>query len=106
LYGGSTKKSSGAKYYFLSNILHDYPDDRCIQILQHLKDAMDTNSVILIKELVLPTTKALSYAVQIDIAMMIAVAAMERTEKQWHSLVDRAGLKIKKITSYDDLVCY
>jgi demethylsterigmatocystin 6-O-methyltransferase len=61
---------------------------------------MGPDSVILIDDMVLPTTNVHWQATQIDMAMMTALASMERTEEQWHTLLDAAGLTAKKTYTY------
>ena len=80
--------------------MHDWPDDRCVIILNQIIKAMNEDSVILIHDMVLPNQGAHWRATQIDLAMMAGLAAMERTEKQWYSLLEAAGLKIKQIFTY------
>ena len=80
--------------------MHDWPDDKCIIILNQIIKAMDKDSVILIDDMVLPNRGAHWRATQIDLAMMAGLAAMERTEKQWYSMLEAAGLKIKQIYTY------
>ncbi|PQE29522.1 o-methyltransferase b protein [Rutstroemia sp. NJR-2017a WRK4] len=93
-------KSIGAKYYYMRNILHDYPDDKCLIILNHLKEAMGPDSAILIDDMIIPETGAHWHATQIDMVMMTALAATERTIDQWHALLAAAGLTAKKIVQY------
>ncbi|KAL9090484.1 MAG: hypothetical protein Q9165_005245 [Trypethelium subeluteriae] len=92
----------GARAYYMRNILHDYPDEAGAKILRQLVTAMDKDSVILIDEMVLPTTGTHWRAAQLDFTMMSAMAAMERTEQQWKDLLDKAGLKIKKVVVYNE----
>ncbi len=90
--------SAGARVYYLRNVLHDWPDDMCRLILSHLASAMTPGySKILANELVLPDQGCGIIAAQVDITMMACVAAEERSETQWHELVDSAGLKIEEI---------
>ncbi|KAI9694275.1 MAG: hypothetical protein M1820_009078 [Bogoriella megaspora] len=91
----------GATTYYLRNVLHDYPDDKCVVILRNISAAMDQHSVVTIDEMVIPEKKAHWRATQIDILMMSAMAAVERTLSQWESLLDAAGLKILKIGEYN-----
>ena len=90
----------GARAYYLRNIMHDWPDDKCSIILQQIIKVMDQDSVILIDDMVLPNQGAHWRATQLDLAMMAGLAAMERTEKQWYSMLDAAGLKVKQIYTY------
>ncbi|KAI9751042.1 MAG: hypothetical protein M1815_001445 [Lichina confinis] len=90
----------GARAYFFRNILHGWPDKDCIEFLSNTVQAMDKDhSVILIDEFVLPNTGAGLRAVSMDVLMMMYVGAIERTERQWHKLLDAAGLEIVKIWS-------
>ena len=75
--------------------MHDYPDDKYIVILRQTMKAMDKESVILVDDMILPAQGAHWYATQLDLTMMACQGAMERTEKQWYSLMDSAGLEIK-----------
>ena len=88
----------GARAYYLRNIMHDWPDDKCQLILSSLASAMRPGySKILLNELVLPDQGCDIIAAQVDITMMAVVAGIERTERQWHDLVGSAGLKIENI---------
>ena len=58
---------------------------------------MDPESMILIDEMIIPNQGADWRATQIDLTMMASLAGVERTEKQWSALVDKAELKINKI---------
>ena len=69
-------------------------------ILQQVIKAMGRDSVILIDDMVIPVQGAHWQATQLDLTMMAALAAIERTEKQWRLLLDRAGLTIKQICTY------
>ena len=91
----------GAKYYYLRNVLHDYPDEKCRIILRHLIEAMNkTSSIILVDEMMLPDSNAPWQATQLDITMMSALAAIERTRKEWFELLESAGLKVVEMYTY------
>lgn len=81
--------------------MHDYTDTDCVSILHNIIKAMDSHSVILIDEMVIPNQGASWRATQLDFTMMAALAAMERTERQWHSLMAAAGLEIRGIHTYN-----
>ena len=67
---------------------------------------MGQKSILLIDELVLPNKGASGMAAQMDITMMATLGSIERTEAQWRSLLDRAGLEIIKIEQYDSEMGY
>jgi len=90
----------GAKFYYMRNILHDYPDEKCKIIIQNTIQAMNKDSILLIDEMVLPNSGVHWQAAQLDLAMMIGLASQERTEEQWYALLETSGLKISKIYTY------
>ena len=92
--------TEGASCYYMRNILHDYPDDRCVTLLRKTMAAMSKDSVILIDEMILPDLGTYWQAAQLDISMMSSLASMERSEEQWYKLLDMAGLQIRKIYTY------
>jgi demethylsterigmatocystin 6-O-methyltransferase len=42
----------GARAYYMRNILHDYPDGKCVSMLRNIMAAMGPESVILIDEMI------------------------------------------------------
>ncbi|KAB5555037.1 S-adenosyl-L-methionine-dependent methyltransferase [Coniochaeta sp. 2T2.1] len=65
----------GARAYFMHSIMHDWPDDVCQQILGQLAKAMKPGY-----------SKLLIFDV---------LSALERTEDQWHQLIEGSGLGLK-----------
>ncbi len=92
----------GARAYYLRNIIHDFTDTKAVEILKNLRAALDPNSVILVDDMFLPARSVPWQAAQLDISMMIGPGAIERTEKQWHTLMSAAGLKINKVYKYSN----
>jgi hypothetical protein len=78
----------------LGNVLHDWPDKQALEILKHTREAMDTESVLLVCENTLPEMGASLYAASTDLVMMAIFAGMERTVQQFRTLFDDAGLKM------------
>ncbi|OJJ44533.1 hypothetical protein ASPZODRAFT_153470 [Penicilliopsis zonata CBS 506.65] len=90
-----------ARAYYLRYIMHDYPDEKCLVILRNIKAAMAPDSVLLIDDMIIPNKGAHPNATDRDIAMMVNFAAMERTEKQWRALFAAAGLKLRRVATYN-----
>jgi demethylsterigmatocystin 6-O-methyltransferase len=84
----------------MRNILHDYPDDKCLAILKNLESAMSKDSVILIDDMVLPNSNVHWQATQLDLTMMASLASVERTSAHWQALLDLAGMKVINIYTY------
>ncbi|KAL2219261.1 o-methyltransferase [Thermoascus aurantiacus ATCC 26904] len=92
-----------ARAYYLHSILHDWPDDVCLQILARLTAAMKPGySKLLVNENVIPDIEADWQLTALDLMMMTMVSSGERKEQQWRQLLEKAGLKILKIWSYEN----
>lgn len=78
--------------------MHDWNDEDCAKILVHLADAMDTESVLLISEIVVPDRVQTedTYVYWMDLTMLM-FAGKERSAKDWHQLLDMSGLELVKI---------
>ena len=83
----------------MHSVLHDWPDDVCVKIVQRIKDAMKPGySKLLINENVLSATGASWEASGLDLLMMSLFSSRERSESDWINLLEKqCGLKICKI---------
>lgn len=83
----------------MRSILHNWPDEKCVEIVQRVRDAMKPEySRFLIYEILVPTTGADAEITSMDIVMMARVGSKERTKREWADLlVRRCGLRICKI---------
>nr|POE49051.1 demethylsterigmatocystin 6-o-methyltransferase [Quercus suber] len=89
-----------ASFYYLRNVLHDYEDKKCVELLQIQRRAMSKESVFLIDEIIMPDTKAQFAPSAQDIALMASLAAIERNKDQWKRLFDAAGLVLRETFTY------
>lgn len=62
---------------------------------------MHEDSIVLIDDLVVPDVGAHRTVMQMDITMLVATAAEERTERRWRGLVESSGLYIDRFFHYD-----
>jgi hypothetical protein len=93
----------GAKAYYLHMVLHDWPDEACDKILRSILPAMKRgHSKILLNECIIPDRDANWYGTSMDIVMMLAHSAMERTQSDWEAILEKVGLKITKIWDCSD----
>lgn len=90
-----------ARFYYLRHVLHDWTDDKCVEILRNVVSAMGPESQLVIDELVLPETGVPWQAAFMDVLMMASFSSIERTRAQWDTLLDKAGLKIVDVHQYD-----
>ncbi|KAI9810258.1 MAG: hypothetical protein M1827_006392 [Pycnora praestabilis] len=90
----------GARAYIFRHILHDWPDQKCREILLKTIPALaGSYSRVLIAEIVLPdvyNSQTPKKGTMMDLVMM-RVAGKERTESQWRELLGSVGLAVKKV---------
>ncbi len=94
--------SLGALVYYIRHCLHNYSDNECVTILQHMAKAMAADSRLLIVDVLVddpPTARQTTF----DMMMMIA-SGKERTLASFQSIVGRAGLRITQVSPYAKLV--
>ena len=87
---------SGADVYVLKTVIHDWPDDRALDILRTCRSAMTPGARLLIIERLMPErlepsaeNRALA---RVDLHMLVALGAQERTQAQMQTLLHAAGL--------------
>nr|KAK5438908.1 hypothetical protein LTR18_008343 [Exophiala xenobiotica] len=95
----------GAEFYYLRRIMHDWPDAECLTILSNLAEAMDGDSRILMDEVVLPDVNVPWQAAMQDISMTIQFGGKERTRSEWDGLIERSGLKVVDVRTYNVSSC-
>ncbi|KAE8370459.1 S-adenosyl-L-methionine-dependent methyltransferase [Aspergillus caelatus] len=89
-----------ARAYYFRSVFHDWPDDKCREILENLKVGMTGESLLLLDEMVVSERDAPWRATLADMTMAVALSAMERTEAEWRALLDAAGLRMVKVLKY------
>jgi hypothetical protein len=89
---------AGADLYILSNIVHDWDDDRALRILGTCRAAMRADSRLLIIELVLPDDPRPSMGKLLDLEMLsVTPNGRQRTAAQYAELLARAGLDLSEV---------
>ncbi|KAI0098505.1 putative O-methyltransferase [Daldinia grandis] len=92
----------GSRVYFMHSILHDWPDEQCVEILTRLSKSMEPGySKLLINENVIPPHHAHWEATALDIIMMTGFSSRERTRHEWEYLLGASGLRICGIWTVD-----
>ncbi|KAI0391258.1 S-adenosyl-L-methionine-dependent methyltransferase [Xylariaceae sp. FL0594] len=90
----------GAKFYYMRAVLHNHPPHIVKLVLQNVKAAMDSESVLLVDEMVFPE-KGVSYdTASIDMTMLTVFASMERTEAHWRTVFEEVGLDLVRTYTY------
>lgn len=88
---------AGADAYIMKQILQDWDDNQCIQILSNCRQAMKSGGRVLVAEQVLLPGKHMSTSKLIDLQLMVVLSGRERYEADFHRLFEEAGLKLARI---------
>lgn len=87
----------GHEIYVLASVLHDWSDTEAESILARCRAAVPTSGRLLLFESVLPEGPQQDLGKMVDLHMLVLFGAKERTEPEWHLLLQRAGFAITKI---------
>ncbi|KAL6302966.1 S-adenosyl-L-methionine-dependent methyltransferase [Sparassis latifolia] len=105
----------GADVYLLRHILHNWEDDRCVDILSALRPALSPHSRVLVVDMVMNTTlgcpeipsapfpllanygTSIRFAHESDLMMMSLFNGAERVPADFRSIAQRAGLEVSRI---------
>lgn len=83
-----------ADLYLLKFILHDWADAECVRILRNCRQAMAPGGRVLIVEHLLSDGRGPDFARFMDVNMMVFTSGGERTQAEFESLLDAAGLRL------------
>jgi hypothetical protein len=88
---------SGSDAYLMSNILHDWPDEKCRIILRNCHRAMKAESKLLVMEMLIPPGNEPSVAKLLDLEMLVTTGGRERTEAEFKNLFESSGFRMSRI---------
>ena len=88
---------AGGDAYVLSQILHDWDDERCVAILGQCRRAMPGHGKLLVVELVLPPGDEPSLGKWLDLHMLVLLGGRERTATEYDALFRAAGFKLARV---------
>jgi hypothetical protein len=95
----------GGSAYVLSRVIHDWHDDQALRILIVCRQAMQSNSVLLLIERILPAeitcdpaTRSLTVS---DLNMLVMTGGCERTAEQYRALLNCAGFALTSVSTTD-----
>lgn len=89
---------AGEDAYLLKFILHDWDDDHALAILQTVRRAQAPGAIFLAIDRVLPEDRPPEVGVPVlDLHMLLMFEGKERTEREFRSLYERAGIRLSRI---------
>ncbi|TML08072.1 MAG: methyltransferase [Actinobacteria bacterium] len=86
---------SGHDAYVLKNILHDWSDEKSIDILRVCRQAMGPHSRLIILDAVMEPGNDPHPAKWFDLHMMVALGGRERSEDQFRTLLAASGFALR-----------
>lgn len=90
----------GADVYVLKHVLHNWSDERAVELLSRSREAMSEHGRVLVVEGVLLPTPARGMSRLMDLEMMVLFGdGRERSKADMKRLFDRAGLKLEPYTA-------
>ena len=90
----------GGDAYLLKHILHDWDDPACLRILSAIRHAMAPGARVLILEQVIPPGNDPFPGKLLDLNMLVMTeGGRERTPAEYATLLERAGLRLRRIVS-------
>jgi DNA-binding transcriptional ArsR family regulator len=105
--GGSFFDSvpGGGDAYILKNIMHDWPDEKAVQILRNVRAAAGPKATVLLIELVIPNHDRDFAGKWADLEMLLNLASRERTAAEYRDLLSQAGFRMTRVVQTASPLC-
>src|ERR1700756_409886 len=87
----------GADAYIMKHIIHDWPDDLCIQLLKACRKGVKAGGRLLVVDSVIQPGNDFSPSKFLDLQMLIFPSGCERTEKHFRELFEASGWELRRI---------
>jgi DNA-binding transcriptional ArsR family regulator len=87
----------GGDAYVLKSVIHDWPDDDAVRILRNVRTAAAAGKHVLLVELVMPEHNREFLGNWLDLEMLLALDARERTAAEYGRLLERAGFQMTRV---------
>jgi O-methyltransferase domain/Dimerisation domain len=88
---------SGADAYIMKHIIHDWPDDLCIRILEACRKGVNAKGKLLVVDNVIQPGNDFAPGKFLDVQMLIFPGGRERSEKQFRDLFAASGWRLSRI---------
>jgi len=83
--------------YLLKSILHDWPDDRCTDILKSIHNAAKPGATLLVAEMLLPDSPQPSPVAFMDLNMLVMLGGRERSAAEMAALLATGGFRVERV---------
>jgi C-methyltransferase len=87
----------GGDAYVLKNIIHDWPDEKAVEILRNVHAAAGPRAILLLVEFVIPEHDRDFPGKWVDLEMLLNLGARERTAAEYRDLLSQAGFRMTRV---------
>jgi C-methyltransferase len=87
----------GGDAYVLKNIMHDWPDQKALQILRNVRAVAGPRTAVLLVEFVIPKHDRDFPGKWVDLEMLLNLGARERTAAEYRDLLSQAGFRMTRV---------
>ncbi|ORB13607.1 methyltransferase [Mycobacterium noviomagense] len=87
----------GGDAYILKNIVHDWPDEKAVQILRNVRSVAHPGTTVLLVELVIPEHDRDFPGKWSDLEMLLNLGSRERTAAEYRMLLIQAGFRMTRV---------
>lgn len=88
---------TGGDAYVLKNIVHDWTDEKALQILRNVRTAAGPHASVLLVEMVLREHDRDCPGNWVDLEMLLNLGSRERTADQYRELLGQAGFRMTRV---------
>ena len=81
----------------LKQILHDWNDEQCVNILHHCAESLPQGGCVIVVEMIISEDGKPSPAHMMDVNMLVLLPGKERTATEYGKLFTAAGLKLDRV---------
>lgn len=83
--------------YLLMNVIHDWSDEKAVEILKSVRKAAPYRAKLLLLETLMPDRPSPSLAVLLDMTMLASTGGRERNQAQYEALLKAGGFKLDRV---------
>lgn len=88
---------SGADAYIMKHIIHDWPDEVCVNILSACRKGVNSGGKLLVVDHVIQPGNDFAPGKLLDLQMLLFPGGRERNEKEFRDLFAAAGWRLNRI---------
>lgn len=88
---------ASADVYIMKHIIHDWPDDLCVRILEACRKVVNAGGKLLVVDNVIQPGNDFAPGKFLDLQMLIFPGGRERTEKEFRELFHSSGWRLTRV---------